>query len=341
MTKSIIRAALITLCAAAIGAVAWIASPTRTASADSGSNWSAQYWNNQNFSGSPVVTRIDPVVGFNWANGSPDPKLSPGNFSAQWTLTYSFAGGAYQFRAGADGGVWASIDSTVIVNQLHTTPTFTNYTAQVNLAAGNHQMTVKYEAQGGLSGVIFDWQALGTTTVSSTSIPGVFVQGPGQTLKGFVRVDVANVRGDPSTANPPVMQVYYGDIYPILASNQDGTWYLVQLPSGQIGWMARITLYLFNGTTDTLPITEATVTPQGQLANVQATTFINVIVRDGPSLQNAKKIGSLPQGTTVQVLALSRNHAWALVSTSQLQGWVFDEFLVITVGDLGDLPVHN
>jgi hypothetical protein len=319
--------------------MAWVAGPARTAIADSGANWTGTYWNNKSFSGTATFTRTDAVVNFNWGSGSPDSRLQAGNFSAQWTLTFPFAGGMYQFRAGADGGVQAIIDSTVIIDQLHTTSTFTTYTMQVNLAAGNHQLTVKYEAQGGLSGVLFDWFATSavSTSVGATVIPSTVVP----TLKGFVRVDVANVRGDPSTDNPPITQVFFGDIFPILASNQAGTWYMVRLPSGQDGWMARITLYLFNGTTDTLPITEATVTPQGQLANVQATTFIDVIVRDGPSLRNAKKIGTIPQGTTVQVLALSRNHAWALVKTAQIQGWVFEPFLVVTVGDLGDLPVHN
>src|SRR5579859_5616949 len=135
MNKSLIRAVLISLCAAVICGMVWVAGPARTVSADSGLNWTGQYWNNRNFSGNPVLTRTDATVGFNWANGSPDPSLGAGNFSAQWTLTTSFAGGLYQFRAGADGGVQAIIDSTVIVDQLHTTSTFTNYTAQVNLAA--------------------------------------------------------------------------------------------------------------------------------------------------------------------------------------------------------------
>src|SRR5271165_3169609 len=101
MKRSIIRVALIMLCVAVIVGMAWVAGPARTANADSGLNWSAQYWNNQNFSGNPVLTRTDSTISFNWASGSPDPSLPAGNFSAQWTLTYSFAGGTYQFRAGA------------------------------------------------------------------------------------------------------------------------------------------------------------------------------------------------------------------------------------------------
>ncbi len=341
MNKSIIRAILVTLCAAVIAAMAWVVGPARTVGAESGSNWTGQYWNNNSFTGNPVLTRTDAAVNFNWAGGSPDPSLPAGNFSAQWTLVFNFAAGTYQFRAGANGGIQATIDSTVIINQLHTTSSFTTYTAQVNLAAGNHQLTVKYTAEGGLSGALFDWQPLSAVLIT----PGSTIIAPtvAPTLRGFVRVDVANVRGDPSTVNPPITQLFYGDIVPILAANNgvNGTWLMVQLPNGQEGWMARVTLYLYNGTTDTLPITQATVTPQGQLANVQATAFIDVIVRDGPSIRNAKKIGAITQGTTMQVLALSRNHAWALVSVPGLQGWVFDSYIVVTVGDLGDLPVHN
>src|SRR5579864_2401939 len=179
MNKSIIRAILVTLCAAVIAAMAWVVGPARTVAAETGSNWTGQYWNNNSFTGNPVLTRTDAAVAFNWAAGSPDPSLPAGNFSAQWTLTYPFAGGLYQFRAGADGGIQASIDSVVIINQLHTTSTFTTYTSQVNLAAGNHQLVVKYTAQGGLSGALFDWflasqlftAAPGSTVIAPTVVP--------------------------------------------------------------------------------------------------------------------------------------------------------------------------
>jgi hypothetical protein len=34
--------------------------------------WQAQYWNNQDLSGSPALTRQDANINFDWGTGSPD-----------------------------------------------------------------------------------------------------------------------------------------------------------------------------------------------------------------------------------------------------------------------------
>ncbi len=341
--KSGVRAALVGLCGLVIAAMFWTVSPVAPVSADTGTNWTAQYWNNNTFTGNPTISRTEVAINFNWASGSPDPSLPASNFSAKWTLTWPFNGGLYQFRAGASGGIRAYIDGILIIDQLHTTSGFATYTAVANLAAGNHALEVDYEAQSGLTGALFDWQPYSPTGVPSatangpTPIPATVVP----QLQAEVRVEVANVRGDPSTNNPAITQVYFGDIFPVMGSNSDGTWYLVQLPSGQQGWMWRWTLAFFGGTTDSLPISNAPVTPSGQLANVQGVTTIPVVVRDGPTVHNAKKIGALQQGTTVKILALSRSQAWLLITVPGLQGWVFEPYINITVGDLGTLPIHN
>src|SRR5579859_6930635 len=139
------RAALIVISSMVIAAMLWVISPLTTATADTGSNWTGQYWNNTTFNGNPTLTRTDSAINFNWAGGSPDASLPAGNFSVKWTLTWNFSGGMYTFRAGANGGIRAFIDSTLIINQLHSTSSFTTYTATVNLAAGNHAMEVDYE----------------------------------------------------------------------------------------------------------------------------------------------------------------------------------------------------
>ncbi len=45
----------------------------------------AEYFNNVNMSGEPVVTRVDEKIDFNWGQKSPDDKINVDRFSARWT----------------------------------------------------------------------------------------------------------------------------------------------------------------------------------------------------------------------------------------------------------------
>ena len=58
--------------------------PPKTVHADTGTNWTGAYFNNKNLQGSPVFTRIDPAVVFNWGPNSPGPGIGSSNWSARW-----------------------------------------------------------------------------------------------------------------------------------------------------------------------------------------------------------------------------------------------------------------
>ncbi|MBN1292917.1 MAG: glycoside hydrolase family 3 C-terminal domain-containing protein [Candidatus Latescibacteria bacterium] len=45
----------------------------------------AEYFNNTELEGDPVVVRIDENIGFEWGSNSPDPKINHDFFSARWT----------------------------------------------------------------------------------------------------------------------------------------------------------------------------------------------------------------------------------------------------------------
>ena len=46
-----------------------------------------EYFANQEFRGTPALTRIDPGVNFDWGGGAPDPSLPADHFSVRWTGT--------------------------------------------------------------------------------------------------------------------------------------------------------------------------------------------------------------------------------------------------------------
>ncbi len=335
ITKHLTRLALVGLCVMLTLLTILSVTPV---SADTGFNWLGQYWNNNSLSGNPTITRTDPIISFNWGSGSPDAAIPADNFSARWTLTQNFLAGAYRFRAGAEDGIRVFIDDVQVLNQFNAVGSFQVYTTDVNLGAGNHNLRVEYFAGTGLAGALFDWtpiSAIGVTVApNATAVPP-----PSPTMKAEVRVDTANVRSDPSTNNPPIAQIFFGDQFVVLKSNGDGTWYLIQLKDGRQGWVFRRNLYLFAGDASKLATSQAPAASPIAVPDVQAVARFAVIVRDGPSRKNTKKIGSLNEGESFKVLALGVNRAWVFISASGgLQGWVYVPYITVTVGDLGSLP---
>ncbi len=95
----------------------------------------ADYYDNADFTGTRV-RRIDPVVDFDWGNGSPDPGIGADGFSARWigqvqgrfTETYSF-------HVIADDGVRLWVNNQLLVDRwIDQGPT--EYTGFVQMQAG-------------------------------------------------------------------------------------------------------------------------------------------------------------------------------------------------------------
>lgn len=78
----------------------------------------AAYFNNRDLSGSPVLTRIDPNINFNWGTDSPAPGVvNPDAWSVRWTGQLVAPGtGAYEIGVNADNGVRVFLDDRLVVD---------------------------------------------------------------------------------------------------------------------------------------------------------------------------------------------------------------------------------
>jgi hypothetical protein len=111
--------------------------------------YAAQYFNNQTLSGTPVLTRTDNNIGFDWGGGSPDPAVPADHFSARWTKTTDLAAGTYFFSVTADDGVRLYVDGNPVIDQW-VDQGATTYTDIRQLSAGTHTIVMEYyENTGG------------------------------------------------------------------------------------------------------------------------------------------------------------------------------------------------
>src|SRR5262249_50564335 len=122
--------------------------------ADDGYN--AEYYDNQNLSGAPVLTRKDPAVNFDWGSGSPGGGGPVGPFSARWTKSVQLPAGSYAFNVTGDDGVRLYLDGQLVLDKwVLESPT--TYTVIRQLPEGTHQIVLEYFESGGGAVAKLDW----------------------------------------------------------------------------------------------------------------------------------------------------------------------------------------
>ena len=121
-----------------------------------GGPWTALYYNNKDLSGSPVDTRLDPKINFDWGAGSPSAAVNSDGFSALWTSINSFEAATYQFTSTADDGVRVYVDGTLVIDDWNVHPA-TEKSGEIALSAGNHTVQVRYFEDVGVASVYVRW----------------------------------------------------------------------------------------------------------------------------------------------------------------------------------------
>ena len=109
-----------------------------------GGGLKAEYFNNTNLSGEPVLTRLDPEIDFNWSNGdirgenSPAESINVNNFSARWSgeLEVDLTD-TYTFHITANNGFRLWLDDQPIIDFWDNGTTDSRQSEPIDLVGGN------------------------------------------------------------------------------------------------------------------------------------------------------------------------------------------------------------
>lgn len=172
-----------------------------------------------------------------------------------------------------------------------------------------------------------------------------------------VNTGALNVRSGPGPQYTVVTSVPGGTELPVLGTNQDNTWYLVATVAGT-GWVdVSFTLPRGDFTfvplvrLETLTALAAQTVPNDiglpefsdliTIPQLEAPTIVvntgRLNVRSGPGPQYSI-LGSVPGGTTFNVLGVTGDGSWYLVESAFGRGWVAAEFTIFR-GVFDNLPV--
>jgi hypothetical protein len=120
----------------------------------------ADYFNNVDLSGTPVLTRIDPFIGFDWTGISPAPEVNVNNFSVRWSgrILPQYTE-TYTFHTYSDDGVRLWVDNQLIIdNWSFHTPTWD--TGVIDLTAGNYySIRMEYFQSSGTGVARLEWSS--------------------------------------------------------------------------------------------------------------------------------------------------------------------------------------
>lgn len=148
---------------------------TQTATPESYPDWKGQYFDNTTLSGTPVLTRNDAAINFEWGTGSPDPRLPVDAFSVRWSRNLEIASsGTYLFSAWSDDGERLYVDGVLVLDAWYDRACTENQVS-LPLVTGPHALAYEYYENRGNACARLNWTPV-VPTLTPTDTPPA---GPG------------------------------------------------------------------------------------------------------------------------------------------------------------------
>ncbi|MBN1178524.1 MAG: LysM peptidoglycan-binding domain-containing protein [Anaerolineae bacterium] len=178
------------------------ASASPTTPSQPGGSWYGQYYNNLTFTDPPCGTRYDAGIGFDWGTAAPMSGVDADAFSVRWTRTFYFSGGTYRFYTRVDDGVRVWVDNVLIIDQWHD-GSLRTFSADRQLAAGNHALKVEYYDRTQVASAHFWWERVSQTLTPTPTTTATTAPAPSSVWHG-VYYNNADLREPPAAeANHP------------------------------------------------------------------------------------------------------------------------------------------
>jgi hypothetical protein len=140
-----------------------------------GTGLTAAYWtqhtNTAPYTGNPTLTRVDPLVNFDWVAGSPDTRISADYFTTRWVGQVEPMGTeTYTFTTMTDDGVRLWVNGQLLVDSWVAQSSTPHSSSPITLTAGNkYDLVMEYFEQTGSAVAKLYWS--NATTVGYSPVP--------------------------------------------------------------------------------------------------------------------------------------------------------------------------
>ena len=134
---------------------------TQTTSAQSGNTWTGFYYNNQDWTGTPVLTQSSQFIAFNWGYGSPSPNVPVDYFTGRYETDAYFYAGTYRFTVTADDEVTLIVGGITYIDTRGQGQSGKTFTVDINFPTSSMQhVTIYYRELTQTAYVYVDWQVV-------------------------------------------------------------------------------------------------------------------------------------------------------------------------------------
>jgi beta-glucosidase len=117
-----------------------------------------EYFDNMDFSGAPVFTRIDKQINFEWKMGSPDPKIPVDHFSIRWAgKLIAPISGVVRIGASTDDGVRLFINGKKVIDSWFIRPVSTDIVTLTLEAGKEYDIVMEYYENEGWTYAGLGW----------------------------------------------------------------------------------------------------------------------------------------------------------------------------------------
>ncbi|MFG3094854.1 fibronectin type III domain-containing protein [Streptomyces sp. NPDC048202] len=122
-------------------------------------SWTAQYYANTSFKGTPKLTACDAAISENYGYGDPAGVTLPkDNFAVRWSVTRDFgSGGPFRLAAATQDGMRVYVDGVRRIDLWRNVSSTARKTVDLTIPAGRHTLRVDYVAWTGYASAAFTY----------------------------------------------------------------------------------------------------------------------------------------------------------------------------------------
>ncbi len=139
---------------------------------DCANSFCVSYYGNTELSGTPLLQTTEAYVAHNWGYDGPGSGVPNDGFSARWQGDFDFEADTYHFRLTGDDGVRLWLNDTLLFDAWRDQAA-TNFSQNVTVPAGRHQIRLEYYERAFEASVFLDWRPV--NRANRTSALGVNV----------------------------------------------------------------------------------------------------------------------------------------------------------------------
>lgn len=154
-------------------------------------DWRAEYFDNTELAGAPVVIRNERTIAADWRAGAPVIGVPAENFSVRWTRRVALPAGAYDLALNVTGGARLWLDGQLLIDDWQPGPSRLLTVQTPPLTGGEHDLRVEYFKTVGDGAISLRWTPAAAVAVPPRAViraPAYAQVGQSITLDGTASV---------------------------------------------------------------------------------------------------------------------------------------------------------